>query len=142
MNETVLQKTKRQFASLQLEVRSALEACQVKLNDVHQFLVSFFQSECNIPEATDLTKLFNSITRAKLWRYDHYSPLKELTETFLPDDNPAKKLVTHSLLFCPILFCRIPINLIGFFSMHAKRFSDFHKKKISTKIDRQNELKS
>ena len=36
--------------------------------------------------------------------------------------------ITHSLLFCPILFCRIPINLIGFFSMHAKRFSDFHKK--------------
>ena len=94
MNETVLQKIKRQFASLQLEVRSALEACQVKLNDVHQFLVSFFQSECNIPEATDLTKLFNSITRAKLWRYDHYSPLRELAETFLPDDNPARKLVS------------------------------------------------
>ena len=54
----------------------------------------------------------------------------------------AKSVRTHSLLFCPILFCRIPINLIGFFSMHAKRFSDFHKKNFSTKIDRQNELKS
>ena len=24
--------------------------------------------------------------------------------------------------FCPILFCRIPVNLLGFFNMHAERF--------------------
>ena len=48
---------------------------------------------------------------------------------------------THSLLFRPILFCRIPISMIGFFSMHADRFSDFHKTKKFTEMDRQNELK-
>ena len=95
MTETVLQKIKRQFASLQLEVRSAMETCKVKLSDVHQFFVSFFQSECCIPEAADLTKLFNIITEAKLWRYDHYGPLNELAEAFLPDDNPARKLVNE-----------------------------------------------
>ena len=91
MTQTVLQKIKSQFALLQVEVRSAMETCQVKLDDVHQFLVSFFQSECTIPEASNLTKLFNIVTEANLWRYDHYSPLRELTEAFLPDGNPAKE---------------------------------------------------
>ena len=95
MTQTILQKIKSRFASLQVEVRSAMEACQVKFNDVHQFLVSFFQSECCIPEAPDLTKLFNIITEAKLWRYDHYSPLRELAEKFLPEDNPARKLMNE-----------------------------------------------
>ena len=94
MTQTVLQKIKSRFASLQVEVRSAMEAHQVKLNDVHQFLVSFFQGERCIPEAPNLTKLFNIITESELWRYDHYSPLKELAENFLPDDNPARKLVS------------------------------------------------
>ena len=66
MTQTVMRKIKRQFASLQVEVRSAMEARQVKVNDVHQFLVSFFQSECCIPEAPDLTKLFNIITEHKI----------------------------------------------------------------------------
>ena len=93
MTQTVLRKIKSQFASLQLEVRSAMEVRQVKVSDVHQFLVSFFQSECCIPEAPDLTKLFNIVTEAKLWRYDHYGPLEELAEKFLPDNHPARKLV-------------------------------------------------
>jgi hypothetical protein len=72
-----------------------MEARQVKVSDVHQFLVSFFQSEHCIPEAPDLTKMFNIVTEAKLWRYDHYGPLAEIAETFLPDDkDPARKLVS------------------------------------------------
>ena len=95
MTRTVLQNIKSQFASLQLEVRSAMEARQVKVSDAHQFLVSFFQSECCIPEAPDLTKLFNIVTEAKLWCYDHYGPLRELAKAFLPDDkDPARKLVS------------------------------------------------
>ena len=93
MTQTVLRKIKSQFASLQLEVRSAMEAQQVKVSDAHQFLVSFFQSECCIPEAPDLTKLFNIVTESELWCYDHYGPLEELAEKFLPDDHPARKLV-------------------------------------------------
>ena len=88
--------SKRQFASLQVEVRSSMEARPVKVSDAHQFLVSFFQSECCIPEAPDLTKLFNIVTEAKLWRYDHYGPLEELAEAFLPDDkDPARKLMSE-----------------------------------------------
>ena len=89
MSQTVLQKIKSQFASLLIEVRSAMEACSVKMVDVHQFLVTFFQGECHIPEVCDLAKLFNVVTEAKLWRYDHYGPLKELAKRFLPDGDPA-----------------------------------------------------
>ena len=94
MARTVLQKIKRQFASLQVEVRLAMQARQVEVSDAHQFLVSFFQSECCIPEAPDLTKLFNIVTEAKLWCYDHYGPLRELAQTYIPDDNPVLKLVS------------------------------------------------
>ena len=94
MTQTVLRKIKSQFASLQVEVRSAMEAHQVKLKDVHQFLVSFFQSECCIRKPSDLTELFNIITESELWRYDHYGPLEELAEKFLPEDNPARNLVS------------------------------------------------
>ncbi|MCG8621655.1 MAG: hypothetical protein MJE68_06605 [Proteobacteria bacterium] len=72
-----------------------MEARQVKVMDAHQFLVSFFQSESCIPEAPNLTKLFNIVTEAKLWRYDHFSPLRELAEKFLPENNPARKLVSE-----------------------------------------------
>jgi hypothetical protein len=72
-----------------------MDARQVKVKDVHHFLVSFFQSECCIPEAPDLTKLFIIVTEAKLWRYDHFSPLRELAEKFLPNDNPARRLVSE-----------------------------------------------
>ncbi len=95
MTEAVLQGIKSQFASLQVEVKSALEVCQVKLSDIHQFLVSFFQSECCIPEAPNLTKLFNTITEKKLWRYDNYGPLKRLIDKFLPDDHPTRNLMNE-----------------------------------------------
>ena len=87
MTQTILQKIKSQFASLLIEVRSAMEAHQVKMEDVHQFLVTFFQG--HIATFQKLLKLFNIITEAKLWRYDHYGPLKELAKRFLPDSDLA-----------------------------------------------------
>jgi hypothetical protein len=93
MTEIVLQRIKSQFASLQVKVKSALKVCHVELNDVHQFLVSFFQGKCYIPEATDLTKLFNNITENNLWSYDNYGPLQQLVDNFLPDDHPASILM-------------------------------------------------
>ena len=64
------------------------------MNDVHQFLVASFQGDCSIPEAPDLTKMFNIITEAKLWHYDHYVPLQQLAQQFLQDDEEIRKHVT------------------------------------------------
>ena len=95
MKQNVLQTIKCQFASLQIEVRSAMEARQIKVSDVHQFLVASFQGVCHIPEAPDLTKIFNIVTESKLWCYDNYIPLKKLAEKFLPNDDPAQKCITE-----------------------------------------------
>ena len=92
MTQAVLHKIKSQFASLQLEVRLAMEKQEVDVNNVHQYLVSLFQG-CCIPEVPHLTKLFNIITEAKLWSYDHYGPLEELAEKFLPSSDAIRALV-------------------------------------------------
>ena len=67
-----------------------MEARNVKVSDAHQYLVASFQG-CSIPEAPDLTKLFNVITEAKLWCYDHYVPLQQFAQQFLHDDEQVKK---------------------------------------------------
>jgi hypothetical protein len=67
-----------------------MEARKIKVSDVHHFMVASFQG-CSIPETLDLTKLFNIITEAKLWRYDHYVPLQQLAQKFLHDDEQVRK---------------------------------------------------
>lgn len=71
-----------------------MEARQVKVSDVHQFLMTSFQGDCCIPEVPDHTKLFNIITQAKLWRYDHYVPLQQLAQQFLQDDEQIRTHIT------------------------------------------------
>ena len=39
--------------------------------------------------------VFDAITEARLWRYDHYGPLEELAVKFLPEDDPARVQVTE-----------------------------------------------
>ena len=90
ITRNILQIIKSQFASLQLKVRLAMEARNVKVSDAHQYLVASFQGY-GIPEAPDLTKLFNIVTEAKLWRYDHYVPLQQLAQQFFHDDEQVRK---------------------------------------------------
>ena len=91
INRNILQMIKGKFASLQLQIRLAMEARSVKVGDAHQYLVTSFQGDCRIPEAPDLTKLFNFVTEANLWRYDHYVPLQQLAQQFLHDDEQIRK---------------------------------------------------
>ena len=95
MTETVLRKIKSRFSLLVIKVQSSMNSLKVDVKMVHQFLLTFFEGDCDIPDCADLSKIFNSITKAKLWRYDHYGPLEELAESFLPDDDPARAQVTE-----------------------------------------------
>ena len=94
MAETVLRKIRSQFSLLVIKVRSAMQRNKVDALDVHQFLVTYFEGECDIPEVPDFTKIFNAMTTTKLWRYDHHGALEELAESFLPEDDPARVQVT------------------------------------------------
>ena len=94
MTKSALGEIKSAFASLLIEVRSALEKKRVKVKDVRQFFLSYFEGECTIPERASLSKIFESITSAKLWCYDHYDPLQRVAESFLPK-HPAVGHVTE-----------------------------------------------
>ena len=95
MAETVLRKIRSQFSLLVIKVRSAMQCNKVNALDVHQFLVTYFEGECSIPEVPDFTKIFNAMTATKLWRYDHYGALEEIAESFLPEDDLARAHVTE-----------------------------------------------
>ena len=95
MTKTALETIKRDFSCLLVEVRVALQALEVDVVNIHQFLVSFFQRDDCIPKSSDLTEIFNAITVAKLWHYDHYGPLKRLAESFLPQDDPTRTRITN-----------------------------------------------
>ena len=83
MTKSALGEIKSSFASLLIEVRSALEKKRVKVKDVRLFFVGYFEGDCNIPKRASLSEIFESITSAKLWRYDHYDPLQKVAEKFL-----------------------------------------------------------
>ena len=91
----ILGKIKSTFSLLVTQVRSAMEDSQVKTKDVREFLLTYHEGECNIPDVPDLSKIFESITKAKLWRYDHYSLVENLAESFLPVDHPALAKITE-----------------------------------------------
>ena len=95
MTETALRKTISSFSDLVVKVRTALEVNNAKVKDVRDFLFTYFQGECDIPKVSDLSEIFDCVTSAKLWRYDHYGPLEELVEKFLPEDDPARALMTQ-----------------------------------------------
>ena len=95
MTKIALETIKHDFSCLLVEVRVALQALEVDVVNIHQFLASFFQRDDCIPKSSDLTEIFNAITMAKLWHYDHYGPLKRLVESFLPQDNPTHTRITN-----------------------------------------------
>ena len=95
MAETVLRKIKSRFSLLVIEVRKSMASLKVDSSIVEQFLLNFFEGDCDIPEDAGLSKIFKSVTKARLWRYDHYGPLEELAESFLPENDPARVKVTE-----------------------------------------------
>ena len=95
MAETALRKIKSRFSLLVVDVQSSMENRKVKVKKVRQFLLNFFEGNCSIPKEDDLDAIFDTITEARLWRYDHYGPLEELAESFLPEDDPARAQVTE-----------------------------------------------
>ena len=78
-----LNKIKGQFSSLLLKVLSALKSHQVSVEKVRSFLIHYF-SRNDWP--LNLDEIFNALSVAKLWNYDHYDLLEEITKQFLPED--------------------------------------------------------
>ena len=89
-----LNKIKGQFSSLLVEVQSALKSNQVGVDKVHSFLVHYFSRDDWINnDPSNFNELFNALSVAKLWNYDHYDLLEEITKRLLPNDADVKKLI-------------------------------------------------
>ena len=95
MTETVLRKIKSRFSLLVIEVQKSMVSRKIDASIVQQFLLNFFEGDCDIPEDAGHSKIFNLVTKARLWRYDHYGPLEELAESFLPENDPVRAQVTE-----------------------------------------------
>ena len=84
------EKIKGLFSALVVEVQSALQT-QSDVHKVTQFLITFFK--CDLPEVSDVKKLFTTITLNDLWDYQHYSPLEQLIDHFLAGDQELEGLM-------------------------------------------------
>ena len=76
-----------QFSSLLDKVQSALQANQVSVDRVRHFLIRYFRSDLWVKKSSDLGELFDAVSVAKLWNYDHYGPLEEIVTQLLPSDS-------------------------------------------------------
>ena len=84
-----------QFSSLLDKVQSALQANQISVDRVRHFLIRFFRSDIWVKKSTDLGEIFDAVSVAKLWNYDHYGPLEEVIKQLLPNDSTMKKLMSE-----------------------------------------------
>lgn len=88
---TVLTKIKGNFANLQLKVRQAMDKQHVNVDDLHQFLVAFFQSDYRIPKKRNLTEMFNFLSENELLHFNDCEALEQIVNCFLPDEKSIKE---------------------------------------------------
>lgn len=93
MKQLNVEEIMAQFSSLLLDVQIALETKQVKVLHVRQFFSGLFQGEDCIPCYSEISDVFDSLTRKRLWTYQHYSPLEKVVDRFLTSDTAVKGLV-------------------------------------------------
>ena len=89
------QAIKGQFSSLLDKVRSALQSHHISVDRVRHFLIRYFQCDVWAQKSSDLDELFDAVSVAKLWNYDHYGPLEEVTKQLLRDDATVKKFMSE-----------------------------------------------
>ena len=86
-----LYKIKGQFSSLLVKVQSSLKSHEVSVDEVRSFLVHCSSRDDWIRNPSNLDDLFTALSVAKLWSYDHYELLEEITKGLLPEDTDVKK---------------------------------------------------
>ena len=122
LTENNLRKIKAKFSSLSREVQSALQSSQTSVNQVYSFLVRCFSQDNWIQNPSSFDQLFNALSVAKLWNYDHYGPLEEVTKEFLPSDATVKKLISEYKSHLTGFYTTTKIA--DFIKVHKSEFKD------------------
>ena len=73
-------KMKGKFAILLSKTGSKLKD-KINWKEFQTYLASYFPEEC-IPESPDVNKVFDAISRHKLWDYLNYNPFKQIVKHF------------------------------------------------------------
>ena len=84
-----------QFTILLEKSQSALQSHQISVDRVRNFLIRYFQCDGWAHDLSDLDKLFNAVSVAKLWNYDNYGPLEEVMKQMLPSDSTVKTFLSE-----------------------------------------------
>ena len=71
-----------------------MESCEVKVNEVYDFLVRYFSRNDWIQSPSTFGELFNVLSVVKLWNYDHYGPLELIVTHFLSDNADIEACMT------------------------------------------------
>ena len=88
------QAIKVKFANLLTNVRGKMSNMGVDIEEFLLFVVALFHpGECIPPSPTNLSKVFEAITRHGLWDYSHYSPLVRIVEKFGAGDPEMKSWI-------------------------------------------------
>ena len=122
LTENNLQKIKAKFSSLSHEVQLALQSSPASVREVYSFLVRCFSRDDWIQNPSSFDQLFNALSVAKLWNYNHYSPLEEIMKKFLPNDATIKKLVSEYKSHLTGFYTTT--KLADFIKVHRSQFED------------------
>ena len=94
MQQLNLEEIMAKFSSLLLKVQIMLEERQIKAIHLRQFLRGLFQGEdCILADSLEVFEIFSTLTRQKLWTYQHYSPLEKVINEFLPNNDAMKACI-------------------------------------------------
>ena len=78
------------FSNLLADVRRALQS-QSDISIVREFLTNLFRF--SLPETSNFGELFTTVTVHGLWNYWHFSPLEELANHLLHDNQEVQGLI-------------------------------------------------
>jgi len=71
------------FADLLTNVRRKMSKMRIDIKEFLLFVIALFPpGDCIPPSPTNLSKVFEAITRNGLWDYFHYSPLEQIVKKF------------------------------------------------------------
>lgn len=76
---------KGKFACLLLEVQSALKANHVEIDEVRNFLIGMFRCDDECIPNTNMSDIFNAVTRNNFWDHENHSPVETLLRNLIPD---------------------------------------------------------
>ena len=58
---------------------------------VRQYLVTFFK--CDLPETTEMRKLFEAVSLQNLWNYQHHGPLESVANHFVSGNQEIERSI-------------------------------------------------